>query len=209
MKRVNLQGQKFGRLTVVRYHDSIRGRSRWECACECGRTKIVPAGSLRGGGVRSCGCWLDEVRRALGRRGRGNYKDGRTGTPTYESYQSMMGRCYIMSAGNYSRYGGRGIRVCERWHSFENFLADMGERPAGMSIDRIDPNGNYEPGNCRWATAWDQQRHKREQTHCKHGHEFTSENTYVATWHGQQMRQCKQCRRNRQREGRDRSLPCR
>lgn len=82
-------------------------------------------------------------------------------SPTYRAWESMLGRCERPSAGGYEFYGGRGIAVCERWHKFENFLADMGERPDGMTLDREESNGNYEPGNCRWATRKVQNRNRR------------------------------------------------
>lgn len=100
----------------------------------------------------------------------------------YCSWQAAKSRCLNKHASGYNLYGGRGIAICERWITFENFLADMGPRPEGTSLDRF-PNvdGNYEPGNCRWATASDQQRNKKQRTHCRHGHEFTKENTKWVT----------------------------
>lgn len=114
------------------------------------------------------------------------------GTPTYRSWHSMIARCSYPSMQDWRLYGGRGITVCERWRDFRKFLADMGERPDGCSLDRIDSDGNYEPGNCRWATASEQQRNKRSfrGTHCRKGHEFAEAGAYV---NKAGSRQCKRC----------------
>lgn len=148
-------GARFGRLVVLRRESLICG-SRWLVLCDCGASKSVAQRSLRSGSVKSCGCLRREK---LIQR---NATHGRTDTPLYLVWGTMFNRCYRPSHKGYKNYGGRGITVCDRWKSFENFLADMGERPSPThSLDRIDPNGNYEPGNVRWSTKQEQCRNKR------------------------------------------------
>ena len=163
---IDLAGQRFGRLTVMRCVRRGGGRHvLWLCRCDCGRVAHVSSDSLRSGGTRSCGC-LSREKAAIRMRAwrplfshAGNRQHGMCGSPTYASWKAMKARC---THADNPRYGGRGIRVCESWlYSFEHFLADMGPRPPGTSIDRINNDDNYEPGNCRWATYSEQNRNQR------------------------------------------------
>lgn len=158
-------GQKFGRLTVVRRGPNTAGGSaRWFCRCECGGDKepLVLAGALRNGGTKSCGCL--QVEAIIKSNKSRDYKThGMTGTYLYNTLHGMIKRCHNPRSEAFKHYGGRGIVVCYRWrNSFEAFAADVGERPSpDHSIDRIDTNGNYEPGNVRWATLVEQNNNTR------------------------------------------------
>jgi hypothetical protein len=152
----DLTGKTFGRLRVLTRYGSRQKQPLWECECEC-RAKVYAVGSsLRNGYTTSCGC----KRREFGRAKRTH---GMEQTPEYRSWLHMKGRCLNPTDDDFPKYGGRGIRVCDRWQrSFVDFLEDMGQRPSTRhSLDRINNDGHYEPGNCRWATKHQQNRNKR------------------------------------------------
>lgn len=161
-------GDTFGRWTVIAESKVRQGGKRmYLCRCECGTENLVSSGNLRGGKSKSCGCYKHDVSQE---RWQGNDLSTRHGhtttangrrTPTYRSWCAMINRTTRPTCNAWKNYGGRGITVCERWESFDSFLADMGERPEGKTLDRIDVDGNYEPSNCRWATAAEQRANQR------------------------------------------------
>lgn len=165
-KFVDLTGHVFGRWTVIeRSPENRYGKPAWVCLCDCGTTATVAGSVLRMGESLSCGCYKREV-------SANNMKvvattHGMHNTPEYFRWMSMKLRCYCKTHFAYHRYGGRGITVCDRWlHSFENFIADIGERPSTKhSLDRVNNDGNYEPNNVRWATA-KEQANNRTKTCC-------------------------------------------
>lgn len=177
----NLVGQKFFKLTVIRFHSFYKYPNRspvpkWECLCECGRIVVVFGNNLTRTKTNSTSCGCDRIIKTK----LSNTTHGLSGHPAYGSYVNMMKRCYNPNWENYSEYGGRGIIVCDRWKNHpENFLNDM--LPTwkdGLTIDRVDVNGNYELSNCEWRTQKEQCRNKRN----NHILEFQGLKLTVAEW---------------------------
>ena len=168
-KVIDLTGKVFGRLTVFgRLQDQKPGIAKWICRCSCGREKIVVSKSLVAGKCTSCGC------------ARGSHHA--TKTKTYNAWKVMRQRCRDANATGHERYVDRGICVCERWHDYSNFLADMGPRPfPGASIDRVNNDGPYSPENCRWSTPSQQARNKSN----NHFLEMNGETKILSDWAAQ------------------------
>lgn len=164
--------ERYGRLLTVQISGYNKdGRPLWECQCNCGNKKIALAKLLRNGMTQSCGC--------IARENPPRVSHGKTGTAIYRCWHNMHVRCYYKRSKSYRDYGGRGIRVCNRWQTFENFLADMGEPPfKGATIERRNNNGHYEPDNCYWATRLEQGKNRRN----NHVLELNGVSHHISEW---------------------------
>lgn len=170
----DLTGQVFGRLTVLRYITEVsEDNSMWLCLCTCGRKTSSSTNQLLRKGRTFCNYCRGEFDIPPH-----TYNPFQVETRTFSIWRGMLKRCITTDNPAYKHYGGRGIKVCDRWHIYECFLEDMGECPEGMSIDRIDVNGHYEPGNCRWATSETQNNNKRNNTYIT----FEGKTMTLAQW---------------------------
>lgn len=169
----DISGHQYNHLKAIRYsHANSKGRTCWVFECDCGTVVTRVASKVTCGHTQSCGCLVGRLLRAR------NTVHGCWKTPTYEIWKGMIRRCYHPSHRDYKNYGAKGIGVCVRWKQFSNFLKDMGERPKGLSIDRIDNSGDYCPENCRWATSLQQNHNRRNNVNLT----FNGQTMCVSQW---------------------------
>jgi len=151
---MDYSGQKFNQITILhKVKAKNKSSAFYMCRCDCGTEKIISLAKLKNGNTVSCGCYHKTLKPTFIH----GHSVGNRKTRTYITWRMMRQRCYNPNSDQYKWYGGKGIIVCDRWlNSYVDFLEDMGERPIGKTIDRLDSDGNYEPDNCRWATAKEQ-----------------------------------------------------
>lgn len=163
-------GKKYSMLTIVEFIKHESGKhAYYKCICECGKSSIVDIQKLKSGRTKSCGCYVTKKINEY------NYKHGMCKTKIYKTWKGIISRC---NDEKNSKYGGRGIKVCERWKTFLNFYKDMGDVPFGMTIERINNDGNYEKSNCKWANMQEQANNRR----CNHKITFNGKTLTMQQW---------------------------
>lgn len=169
MKKLDITGEKYNRLTAIKFVGNNKwGQRDWLFQCDCGKKHIASLIVVRRGSCKSCGCFYKET------RGKYHKTHGESNSPSYRAWIGMRARCLNKNNPRYSDYGGRGITICKRWNSFENFYKDMGDRPNGKTLDRRDNSMGYSPDNCRWATKLEQNNNKRDTISIKYNGETLS-----------------------------------
>ncbi len=160
---IDLSGTRYGSLVALAIVGRKNKKAAWLCQCDCGKTSIVTSDHLRSGKTKSCGCTRGTHFSKLNAN---QTTHGKSYSTEYKIWQGMMQRCHNTDCGGYAEYGGRGIFVCDEWHTFEKFYADMGPRPSNRySLDRLNNDGPYSPANCEWRTLSQQQRNRRDTVH--------------------------------------------
>ena len=153
--KIDLTGQRFGRLVVMNEAGKRNNFVAWKCRCDCGNEKVITGSSLRNGSTKSCGCLNKEKTKEK------HTKHGKCDTKVYQIWASMLARCYNPNSSDYKNYGGRGIKVYRPWWKFKNFYRDMGDKPEGMALERINNDKGYHPNNCKWASYKEQVENTR------------------------------------------------